>query len=213
MVVRTQGFRQHVLNPGRLHHGAHATAGNHSGPRRCRTQQYPATAELADHFVRDRMLLNGNRDHRLPSRFGRFPDGLGNLVGFAKSITDLPLVVSGDDKRAKTEPATAFYDFRTSIDEHHFFSCVTSLTSVSRLIVAATTSYFRCHSLLKFQTARPSRLCQGLHLAVECKSPAVKHDRLDIFLHASFRQQSAYFFCRRHICVCTPVPAKRRLDG
>src|SRR5215472_18109846 len=94
------------------------------------------------------MLLNGNRDHRFPSRFGRFPNGLGNLVGFAKSITDLPLVVTGDDKRTKTEPATAFYDFRAPIDEHHFFSCIASLTSVSR-IVAATTSYFRCHSLFR----------------------------------------------------------------
>jgi hypothetical protein len=48
---------------------------------------------------------------------------------------------------------------------------------------------------------------------VEGKSPAVKHDRLNISFQASFREQSAYLFRRRDVRVRAPVPAKRRLDG
>ena len=65
VIARAERLREHVANAGRFDDRAHAAAGDDAGAGRSRAQQNAAAAELADHFVRNRVLAQRHFFHRL----------------------------------------------------------------------------------------------------------------------------------------------------
>ena len=112
-------FRQHVLDASRFDDRPHAATRDHTRSGGRRAQQHTATAELADHLVRDRVQMHGDFHHRLAGTFGSLADRLRHLVGLAETAAYLAVVVTCDDQRAERETTATFHDLGASVDEDH----------------------------------------------------------------------------------------------
>src|SRR5947209_7548710 len=82
-VVGPVGLRQDVLDPGGLDHGAHRTAGDHTGTRSGRLEHDPGCAPLVLDRVRDRRPDHGHGDHAALGDLHALADRLGHLARLA----------------------------------------------------------------------------------------------------------------------------------
>src|SRR6266498_2655973 len=77
-------------------------------------------AVTRDHFVRNRMVLQGNRHHAVLGDFATLADGVGHFPALAQPDADPAPFIAHDDQGAKAEPASALDHFGGAIDEHDF---------------------------------------------------------------------------------------------
>ena len=81
-------LRQHVRNPGCLHHRADSAAGDDSRTFNGRLQQDSSGAKQSEDLVRNRIVRQRDRDHVLLGCFNGLADGLGHFLRFAAA--DIP---------------------------------------------------------------------------------------------------------------------------
>jgi hypothetical protein len=129
VVTGSQRFGQYIFDTGGFDDRPHTATGNHASSRRSRTQQNSSAAKFPNYLVRNCIFLNGDGDHRIPRRFGRFANCFGDFIRFAKAVPNATFVIAGDDQCAETEPAPTFNHFRATVDKHYFLGRIAFLST------------------------------------------------------------------------------------
>ena len=71
---------------------------------------------MAQHFMRNRSILQRNVNH-CPLRFAHaLADGIGGFIGFANGDADSALAISDDGQRAEGQALAALVDLGDAID-------------------------------------------------------------------------------------------------
>ncbi len=112
---------QHVGNPGRLHHGADAAAGNHAGTRRCRPQQHLGRTPASPHEMGHGAAHHGDLDHFFACLFARLLDCRRHFTGLARTVANLAGPVAGHHNRGEGEVFTALDNLCDAVDMNDCF--------------------------------------------------------------------------------------------
>ena len=121
IVVRAKRFAEDVLDADRFEHRADTAASDNARTEACGTEHYNAAVKFANHFVRDCRVFEADCLHAFASSVGRFLDSVRNFLRLAIAETDFARAVAEDDERRECKAASAFYDFRATVDVHDFF--------------------------------------------------------------------------------------------
>jgi hypothetical protein len=139
------------------------------------------------------VFTNGHLLQILLCRFGGLLDGVRNFVGFSESITDLSLPVSGDDQRAKAEPAAALDDLGAAIDVDDLVGELMAFGGrfEGGVRTFGDTRSAHVHKILELQSGSARGLGQRLDFSVIDETASVKNDLADIPRFGAFGEEVA----------------------
>jgi hypothetical protein len=102
-------------------HGTSAAACDNTRSRGGGLEHDVTAAMGTDHFMRDGVVTEANRDHVLLGPFSGLFDRISDFVSLAKTDTNLALLVTSNHKCAETEPTPTLHHLSASIDVNHLF--------------------------------------------------------------------------------------------
>jgi len=129
-IMRADTLGQYIMHPGGFKYGADRTTSYNSGSFYSRLQHYIACPEFPKNLMRDAHVGYGNTFHVLARLLNTLPDCLRNLIGFAKTATDLSFSISDNYNGAKAETTSTLDHFRSSIDMNDLFNKLVVATHV-----------------------------------------------------------------------------------
>ena len=107
---------KYVLDPRRLDHRAHGTAGDDARARSGGLEHDSRRAPLQVDFVRDRRPDHGNGDHVPLRDVHPLADRLGDLTRLADPRSHAAVHIADDDQRAERELPPALDDLGDAVD-------------------------------------------------------------------------------------------------
>ena len=120
-IVGTEAFGENITNTGSLEHSPYRSTSNHTGTGGCGFEQDLAGAIGANNFVGNGYIGERHGPHVLARLLHPFADGLGHLIGFTETISDLTIAIPNHDDGAETEAPTTFDDLGDPVDEYYLF--------------------------------------------------------------------------------------------
>ena|GEM_PF-1288361 len=119
-IIRTETFRQDVLNPCSLKHSTNSTTGDNSGTIRGWFEHDTARFK----FTYD-IMGNGDRGQRyvlhiFTSLFYPFTNSFRNLVCFSQTIANLTVPIANDYNGTEAEAPATLNDFGDPVDIDYF---------------------------------------------------------------------------------------------
>jgi hypothetical protein len=116
-VGRADRLGDNVLDPERLEHGAHRTAGDDAGAGRGGAQGHLAGAEAALDVVMQRAAVaQRHADQAALGGFRGLADRLGHLARLAGAVADAAALVADHHDRGEGEAPAALHHLRDAID-------------------------------------------------------------------------------------------------
>src|SRR6516165_10089178 len=105
------------MHPKRLENRTHGAARDYACACRGRTQNNPTRSMAAvDVMMQSTPLAQRDTDQRTFRRFRRLAYGLRHLSRLAMPESNPAFLITDDDQRRKTKPATTLHHFRDAID-------------------------------------------------------------------------------------------------